>query len=102
MTSDVPDGASERAARFIVTGRVQGVGFRFATAREARALGVRGWVRNLPDGRVEGLAEGISSAVAALLTFCRQGPLGARVDQLQVEDLAPGSAGDRREFQIRP
>jgi len=91
-----------RAARFLVSGRVQGVGFRFATAREARALGVRGWVRNLPDGRVEILAEGMASAVAALLDFCRQGPPGARVDELEVTEISPGSADDRRPFQVRP
>jgi acylphosphatase len=94
--------SAERAARFLVSGRVQRVGYRFATAREARALGVRGWVRNLSDGRVEVLAEGMSSAVAALLAFCRQGPPGARVDQLDVTELSPGLAGDRREFQVRP
>jgi len=95
-------GVGERAARCLVTGRVQGVGFRFATAREARALGVRGWVRNLPDGRVEVLAEGRPSAVAALLDFCREGPPGAHVERLDVNEVAPGNAGDGREFQIRP
>lgn len=95
-------GGAERAARFLVSGRVQGVGFRFGTAREARSLGIRGWVRNLPDGRVEVLAEGRASAVAALLVYCRQGPPGAQVEQVIVDERAPGEAGDHREFQVRP
>jgi acylphosphatase len=90
----------ERAVRAVVSGRVQGVGYRFATAREARVLGVRGTVRNLPDGRVEVVAEGRRSAVAALLHYCARGPLGALVDRVDVEEFAPG-AREFSGFQIR-
>ncbi len=69
--------------RFIVTGRVQGVYFRQSTADQARRLGLRGWVRNLPDGRVEGIASGDVAALEALRTWLRHGPPAARVDDLQ-------------------
>jgi acylphosphatase len=95
------DETIERAVRAVVTGRVQGVGYRFATVEEAIALGVRGSVRNLPDGRVEVVAAGRSSAVAALLEFCARGPLGARVDRVDVEDLSAQAGRELRGFQIR-
>jgi acylphosphatase len=90
----------ERSVRAVVSGRVQGVGYRFATAREATALGVRGAVRNLPDGRVEVVAAGRRSAVAALLEFCARGPLGARVERVEVEELPAGAGSDARGFHI--
>jgi len=68
-----------------VSGRVQGVFFRATTRDEARAHGLSGWVRNLPDGRVEFAAEGEKSSVQELLAFLRVGPPGARVDKLDVE-----------------
>ena len=77
------------ARRALVSGRVQGVGFRFFAERAARAAGVRGWVRNLPDGRVETLAEGEESAVDRYLEKIREGPMGGRVDDVRVEELAP-------------
>ena len=86
-------------ARFLVTGRVQGVSFRQFTIDEARALGVRGWVRNLPDGRVEAEAEGERAAVEALLRACRRGPPPAQVDDLEVVWAA--HAGDLGTFAAR-
>lgn len=75
-----------RRVHLFVTGRVQGVWFRQGTEQRARELGVTGWVRNLPDGRVEAVAEGEAMAVSQLVDYCRQGPPLARVDQLAVED----------------
>jgi acylphosphatase len=65
--------------RIVVSGRVQGVGFRWATVSEARRLGLAGWARNLPDGGVEIVAEGEADAVGALIVWCGQGPPSARV-----------------------
>ncbi len=67
-----------------VTGRVQGVCFRYFTGQRAQALGVTGWVKNLPDSTVEGCFEGEESAVAALVEWCGHGPEEARVDQVTV------------------
>lgn len=69
--------------RLVVHGRVQGVAFRYATRERARALGVDGWVRNLPDGSVEAVLEGEPGIVAELTAFCRVGPPGARVDRVE-------------------
>ncbi len=67
-----------------MTGRVQGVFFRAETAEVANRLGIVGWVRNLADGRVEALFEGEKEDVEKAVDFCRRGPLGAHVDDLDV------------------
>ena len=80
--------------RVVVEGRVQGVWFRAATAEQARALGLAGWVRNRPDGRVEAVFEGAPAAADAALAFCRRGPPAARVERVEVREEAPeGLAG---------
>ena len=66
-------------AHVIVSGRVQGVFFRSETKHEAESRDVKGWVRNLSDGRVEAVFEGEEEAVKAVIEFCRRGPLGAIV-----------------------
>ena len=68
----------------LVSGEVQGVYFRGATQKRMRELGVRGWVRNLPDGRVEALIEGDDSAVEQGVEFLRNGPRGARVTGVEL------------------
>lgn len=73
------------AVRVVVRGRVQGVGFREATVRRARALGVLGWVRNREDGAAELHAEGPPAAVEALIAFLHEGPRAAQVSDVQVE-----------------
>jgi DNA ligase D-like protein (predicted 3'-phosphoesterase) len=82
--ADTPD---PRAVRAVVTGRVQGVGFREAARRRALGLGVGGWVRNAEDGTVRVHAEGARAPVEQLLAFLRSGPRGAEVDDLAVEDV---------------
>jgi acylphosphatase len=72
-------------AHVYVSGRVQGVFFRYETRREARKRNVRGWVRNLPDGRVEALFEGEKEKVLELIEFCKHGPPGARVKNIEIE-----------------
>ncbi|MGA8892633.1 MAG: acylphosphatase [Anaeromyxobacteraceae bacterium] len=75
-----------------VTGLVQGVFFRQATADEANRLGVGGAVRNLPDGSVEVIAEGGRPAVEALVAFCRRGPPAARVEAVEITWERPAGA----------
>lgn len=71
------------ARRFLVTGRVQGVGFRWFVEREAHMLGVAGWVRNNADGRVEVFAQGTAAQLAGLRSRLREGPRAARVDEVE-------------------
>jgi acylphosphatase len=78
-----------RRARAVVTGRVQGVSYRAATASEARRLGVAGWVRNRSDGSVELEVEGDPDKVAAFLFWCEKGPPDARVIEVAVEAQEP-------------
>ena len=70
--------------RVVVCGRVQGVAFRHYTCLRALELGVTGWVRNLPDGSVEGLFEGEKPAVQGLVEWCRNGPPAALVERLEI------------------
>ena len=72
----------------LISGLVQGVGFRYATMTEARRLGLQGWVRNLPDGRVEAEAFGSSSALDSFCSWLQQGPRSARVSLVQVKPVA--------------
>lgn len=85
MSPPPPESSCVRK-RLIVHGRVQGVWFRGATAEQARAAGVRGWVRNRPDGSVEAVIEGPPAAVDALVRFCHEGPPAARVDRVECRE----------------
>ena len=73
-----------RRAHVLITGRVQGVFLRAYTRDAARLIGVAGWVRNLPDGRVETILEGEKSRVEKVIQFCQKGPPGAYVSNVQV------------------
>ena len=74
------------AKHLIISGRVQGVGYRASMIDEARRLGVTGWVRNCRDGTVEATVDGDSAAIAAIVAWARRGPPGARVADVRVED----------------
>ncbi len=78
---------TEQGARWLVSGRVQGVGFRWHVLREAQRLGVTGDVRNLPDGRVEIRAKGMPRDLDLLLEAVRDGPALARIDEIVARDL---------------
>jgi len=86
-------------AHVFVSGRVQGVFFRYETKRRAIRLGVSGWVRNLPDGRVEAVFEGEKDDVEEMIEFCHRGPPGAYVRDVEVHWEKP--TGELRGFQIR-
>ena len=88
------------ARRFVVNGRVQGVGFRYFTQDAARREGVTGWVRNRPDGAVEALVEGDDEAVVRIERAIRSGPRGARIDTVYVDTEDP--SGAYRDFSIEP
>jgi len=87
-------------ARIVVRGRVQGVFYRGSMREQARRLGIRGWVQNRPDGVVEAEAQGERGALDALIAWCRQGPPGARVDDVAVEWIAP-APDDEHGFVVR-
>ena len=70
--------------RYLISGNVQGVNFRDATCNHAEPVGLKGWTRNLPDGRVEVIARGNSEALHNLEVWLRKGPPGAQVAELQI------------------
>ena len=84
--------------RFLVAGRVQGVGYRYFARDAARLEGIRGTVQNLDDGRVEVVASGEAEAMTRFERALRQGPAGARVDDMVVEPGPP--AGGPEDFRI--
>lgn len=88
-----------RRVRVLISGVVQGVWFRAYTKEEAQKLGIKGWVRNLPDGRVEALFEGEDKAVEEMIKWCHKGSPLAQVDKVEVfeEDYK----GEFTDFKIR-
>lgn len=88
-----------RRTHVYISGLVQGVAFRARMHREAARLGVGGWVRNLPDGRVEAVFEGPDEKVKEMLRWCRQGPSLARVKGVEV--IEETYEGAFRDFMIR-
>jgi len=93
-----PTENTPQARRFVVRGRVQGVGFRWFVERESHILGIAGWVRNNIDGTVEVLAQGTLDQLTALRARLREGPRAARVDDVQESEAQPSS--DVKTFRI--
>lgn len=89
------------ARHYVVAGRVQGVGFRYHTRMQAQQLGLAGWVRNLPDGRVEALAAGPPEAVARLEQWLHVGPPAGHVEALEARDVEASSDELPRPFEVR-
>ncbi len=82
--------------RLVISGRVQGIGFRYSCRRVAESAGVAGWCRNLSDGRVEAALEGEADAVERVVAWCRRGPSHAIVTDIDVVDETPtGETGFR-------
>ena len=90
---------SNKRLRVLISGRVQGVFFRASTREQADRLSLRGWVRNLPDGRVEALFEGSEAHLEEILGWCRRGPSGSLPEK--VEARWEEGAGEYRDFRIR-
>jgi acylphosphatase len=84
----------------LISGRVQGVCFRAYTCEEASRLHLKGTVRNLPDGRVEVVAEGDPKQIQTLEDFCRKGPPFARVQHMEIREEAPGQGSRLPPFRI--
>ncbi len=85
--------------RVAISGLVQGVAFRHETRKTALSLNLTGWVRNLPDGRVEAVFTGAAESVAAMLRWCKRGPRLAQVRDVQVREEADTESFDA--FEIR-
>ena len=90
---------NDKRVRLIVFGRVQGVSFRAYTERTACSLGLTGWVRNLPAGQVEIVAEGSLGAIERLVQWAHNGPSLARVDRVETEYLV--ATGEFTDFTVR-
>jgi acylphosphatase len=84
--------------RVVISGRVQGVAFRHYTRITAEEAGVNGWVKNLPDGRVEAVFEGSREQVDDVISWCRQGPPASKVDHVEIIEEQP--KGERQGFTI--
>jgi len=84
--------------RLLITGRVQGVGFRFYSQRKARELGATGWVRNRRDGSVEAVIQGAPEAVESMIAWARRGPPSAAVSGVQITE----ADGVYASFETRP
>ena len=90
--------AAATTLRLLIRGRVQGVGFRYAFADEARSRKLRGWVRNRRDGCVEAIVAGPAADIDAIVAWSRRGPVGAQVTAVTVEP----TTGEFAEFNICP
>jgi acylphosphatase len=88
-----------KRVHLFISGRVQGVTFRASTKRKARDLGVRGWIKNLHDGRVEAVLEGSEGSVDQLVEWCHHGPGPARVEKVDVREEEVRNEFDG--FQVR-
>ena len=98
MTST--ENVATQARRFLVRGRVQGVGFRWFVEREAHVLGVAGWVRNRSDGTVEVLALGTRDQLSGLRARLREGPRAARVDDVEESESEAEAVKGLHSFRI--
>lgn len=85
--------------KIVVSGKVQGVFFRASTQKIASQHAIKGYVRNLPDGRVEILADGATEALENFLDWCKRGPMMAKVEQIEIDVIQ--APEDYQHFEIR-
>lgn len=88
-----------RRTHLYILGKVQGVGFRYETERKALSLGLKGWVKNLASGGVETAAEGEDDAIDKFIEYCHQGPYGAVVREVKIEEEK--YEGEFKDFEIK-
>ena len=91
--------AEDVRAHLFISGQVQGVSYRASTQEQAKKRGVTGWVKNLPDGRVEAVLQGPKDKVDDLIEWCRKGPPAAKVDKVEVS--WEKAEEDLKTFEIR-
>lgn len=96
-----PQRPGKRRVHLFVSGRVQGVFFRAETKRQALKLGLKGWVRNVQDGRVESVFEGYESDVEAMIAWCMKGPRFARVKEVEIMEKSSSAGTGFDAFEIR-
>jgi acylphosphatase len=94
MSEDLAAKPDFICVRIFVSGKVQGVGYRFSTRQQAQKLGINGWVSNLPDGRVEAVLAGDRPAVEQMIQWCRVGPAAAVVKNITFEEIESGVIKD--------
>ncbi|MBN1443819.1 MAG: acylphosphatase [Planctomycetes bacterium] len=99
MSNEPPDSPALRRVRLRISGRVQGVAYRWSALDKARDLHLDGWVRNLPGGDVEALLQGEPGGVSEMIDWCWKGPSMARVSSVDVEEEEP-RAGEPSGFRI--
>lgn len=87
MSKDLTAKPDYICVHIFISGKVQGVGYRFSTRQQAQKLGINGWVSNLPDGRVEAVLAGDRRAIEQMIQWCRIGPAAAVVQNLTVEEI---------------
>ena len=85
-----------------IHGRVQGVGYRYSMQAQANSSSVAGWVRNRRDGTVEAMIAGSDEMVEQLIAWAQQGPQGAQVTEVAVEDIAAAESGEFKSFELLP
>jgi len=104
MSSSSETSIQTVANRVLVSGKVQGVGYRYTLAEQARTLNIRGWCRNLPDGRVEAWLQGSPQAMESILDWMHRGPSQAQVEHVAIESqavLEPMLSETIQTFEIR-
>lgn len=89
LSDTASNSGTDRRAHVHVAGMVQGVAFRYYAQQKAEELGLAGWVKNLPDGRVEAVFEGDPDRVREMVAWCESGPASADVEDVTVEDETP-------------
>jgi acylphosphatase len=99
-TPSKPDSTQHVRVHIVVAGRVQGVGFRYATVEAATRFGVRGWVRNTRNGRVEIIAAGSRDKVKELVDWCHHGPALATVSAVECSEVTTDE--ELGDFEVRP
>ena len=97
-TQTVKKSSKEMTVRVLVSGFVQGVGFRHFVKSNAQSLNIKGWVKNLPDGKVEAMLHGDEEKIEHLIAICKKGPFLSEVEDMRVEKIKSAETFDKFEI----